>query len=126
MLETYFCPAAGHHKSTGHPASALDFSAAAHPPPASTANLRAIAKPKPKSAAPAKKLSFKEQREYDGMEAAILETEEALETARAALADPAVASDGHELARRLEAVQTAEAEVARLYARWEELAAKIA
>ncbi len=84
------------------------------------------AKAKPKTAAPAKKLSFKEQREYDGMEAAILETEEALETARAALADPSVASDGHELARRLEAVQTAEAEVARLYARWEELAAKIA
>ena len=45
---------------------------------------------------------------------------------RTALADPSVASDGHELARRLEAVQTAEDEVARLYARWEELAAKIA
>jgi ATP-binding cassette subfamily F protein uup len=83
-------------------------------------------KARPKPAPAAKKLSFKEQREYDGMEAAILTAETAQESAAAALQDPAVASDGHELARRLEAFQAAEAEVARLYARWEELAAKLA
>jgi len=83
------------------------------------------AKPKPAAATP-KKLTFKEQREYDGMEAAILDAEQARDAARAALDDPAVATDGHELARRLDVFQAAEAEVERLYARWEELAARLA
>ncbi len=72
-----------------------------------------------------KKLSFKEQREWDGMEAAILEAEQAQERCRLALEDPAVASDGAELSRRLEACQAAEAAVERLYARWAELEAKV-
>ena len=72
-----------------------------------------------------KKLSFKEQREYDGMEEAILQAEQALETARTALEDPTIASDGDELARRLAIFQADEAEVGRLYARWEELSAKV-
>ncbi|HWQ07573.1 MAG TPA: ATP-binding cassette domain-containing protein, partial [Holophaga sp.] len=84
------------------------------------------AKPRPKAEGASKKLSFKEQREYDGMEAAILAAETGLAHARAALEDPSVATDGHELARRLEVAQAAEAEVERLYARWEELAARIA
>jgi ATP-binding cassette subfamily F protein uup len=82
-------------------------------------------KPKARTEPAAKKLTFKDQREYDGMEAAIGQAEAALEAARAALEDPAVASDGHELARRLERFQAAEAAVERLYARWAELEAKL-
>lgn len=81
--------------------------------------------PKPKAEPARKKLSFKDQREYDGMEAAIAAAEAVVEQARAALEDPAVASDGHALARRLEAFQAAEADVERLYARWAELEAKL-
>jgi ATP-binding cassette subfamily F protein uup len=81
----------------------------------------------PARPAPAKKkLSFLEQREWDGMEAAILVAEQELEASRAALEDPAVASQGDELARRLTAVQEAERAVETLYARWAELEAKVA
>ena len=83
------------------------------------------AKPRPEAPPARKKLTFKEQREYDGMEAAILEAEQARDAASAALEDPSVATDGVELSSRLEAFQAAEAEVERLYARWEELAAKL-
>jgi ATP-binding cassette subfamily F protein uup len=71
-----------------------------------------------------KKLSFNEQREYDCIEATIQQAEAAVETARVALEDPSIASDGLELSHRLETFQAAEAEVERLYARWGELAAK--
>jgi ATP-binding cassette subfamily F protein uup len=81
-------------------------------------------KPRPQS--PSKKLTFKEQREYDGMEQAIAAAEAALEAARTALEDPTVASDGHELSRRLEAFQAAETTVEGLYARWAELEDKLA
>ncbi|MGE4537291.1 MAG: ABC-F family ATP-binding cassette domain-containing protein [Desulfovibrio sp.] len=83
------------------------------------------AKPRPQ-AAPAKKLSYKEQREYDGMEVAIAEAEAAQQAAKAALEDPGIASDGAELSRRLEVFQAAEATVEGLYARWAELEAKLA
>uniref|UniRef100_I2Q7G7 ATPase component of ABC transporters with duplicated ATPase domain n=1 Tax=Desulfovibrio sp. U5L TaxID=596152 RepID=I2Q7G7_9BACT len=79
--------------------------------------------PKPKAGSGRKKLTFKDQREYDGMEAAIAAAEAAMETAKDALEDPAVATDGNALARRLETFQAAEAEVERLYARWAELEA---
>ena len=60
------------------------------------------------------------------MEEAIARAEADLEASRAALEDPAVASDGHELSLRLQAFQAAEAAVEALYARWEELEAKLA
>ncbi len=80
---------------------------------------------KPRPQANPKKLTYKEQREFDGMEEAIFTAETALEAAKAALEDPAVASDGDELARRLRVFQDAEAAVEGLYARWAELEAKI-
>ena len=74
----------------------------------------------------AKRLSFGEQRELDGMEAAILEVEASAASLEAQLNDPAFyttrAAEAPEQARNLEA---ARAEIARLYARWEELAARI-
>jgi len=80
---------------------------------------------KPRVEPTRRKFSFKEQREYDGMEQAIAVAEATVEKAKGALEDPAVATDGHELARRLEIFQTAEAEVERLYARWAELEASL-
>jgi ATP-binding cassette subfamily F protein uup len=71
-----------------------------------------------------KKLTFKEQREWDGMEVAIEVAEANLAACQIALEDPAVASDGAELARRLAASQEAQAVVDTLYARWAELEAK--
>lgn len=76
-------------------------------------------------AASAKKLSYREQREWDGMEAAILEAEEHAEACRTALADPSVASDGDALTKRLAESQAADAAVETLYARWAELEAKL-
>jgi ABC transport system ATP-binding/permease protein len=72
----------------------------------------------------AKRLSYLEQREWDSMEETLLEAEGRADQARAAASDPAVASDAHELQRRFAALEEAEREVARLYARWAELEEK--
>ncbi|MBN9521176.1 ABC-F family ATP-binding cassette domain-containing protein [bacterium] len=87
------------------------------------------AKPEPKPAAPvpaarkAKKLSFKEQQEWDGMEVTVTTAEEALTTRQAEV--EAAATAGHaaltDACRKLEEAQ---AHVERLYARWQELEAK--
>ena len=58
------------------------------------------------------------------MEQIILEAEQALWTARRAVDDPAVASDPTVLAERWVTLQTAQAEVDRLYERWAELEKK--
>ena len=68
-----------------------------------------------------KRLSYKEQREWDAMEARLLEAEQNLERARTRADDPAVAADAAELQERFRLLAAAEAEVARLYARWAEL-----
>jgi ATP-binding cassette subfamily F protein uup len=88
---------------------------------------RAVA-PKPKTEpvkAAVKKLTYKEQKEWEGMEAAILAAEEALEACQAAVEDPAVATDPIVLQDRCSALDVARAEVERLYARWAELEAKV-
>ncbi|MCB1008601.1 MAG: ABC transporter ATP-binding protein, partial [Acidobacteria bacterium] len=69
------------------------------------------------------KLSYREQREWEGMEEAILAAEERLERSRRAAEDPAVASDAAALTERYGALAEAQAEVDRLYARWAELEA---
>ncbi len=94
------------------------------------ARRRAPAAPKkrPADSRPAKprgpKLSYLEKRELAGMEAAILEAEEALEEARRREADPNIASDAAELHTRFEARAAAEARVEGLYERWQLLEAK--
>ena len=67
------------------------------------------------------RLGYLEQREWDGMERAILESEEVLEARRRAAEDPAVASDPGALQERYTALEAARAAVERLYARWAEL-----
>ena len=71
-----------------------------------------------------KRLPYLEQREWDGMEQAILDAEGALEAAQRAADDPAIASDPAALQARYAALEAARAEVDRLYARWAELEAK--
>ena len=79
-----------------------------------------------KSAAPPskpKKLSFKEQQEWDGMEAAILAAEEAVAARQADV--EAAATGGHaKLNAACLALDDARGRVETLFARWEELAAK--
>jgi ATP-binding cassette subfamily F protein uup len=79
----------------------------------------------PAKAAPpkAKKLSYREQQEWDGMEAAILAAEEAVAERQAAVDRAATA--GHvALAEACKALEEAQHAVERLYARWQELEAK--
>jgi ATP-binding cassette subfamily F protein uup len=88
--------------------------------------------PAPAAARPAvlsqqakKKLSYNEQREYDGMEAAIAAAEKAHTDLDAKLNDPRLVSDHAAYAKACDAAGAAQAEIARLYARWETLEAKI-
>ena len=68
------------------------------------------------------RLSFKEQRELEGIEAAILAAEERKSAAEAALSDPATYQKGGDgvVALRAE-MDAAAAEAELLYARWQEL-----
>ena len=72
-----------------------------------------------------KKLSYKDQREYETIEARILEAESALEKAQSLMHDPAVTSDAARLKSAYEEMQRAQAEVDAFYARWAELEAKL-
>jgi ATP-binding cassette subfamily F protein uup len=68
-----------------------------------------------------RRLTYREKREWDQMEQAILEAEQALAASRRAVDDPAVASDPVALGERWSALQAAQAAVDRLYERWAEL-----
>jgi ATP-binding cassette subfamily F protein uup len=71
-----------------------------------------------------KRLGYLEQREWSGMEQAIVDAEAAVSACRCAAEDPAIASDPVALQERFAALASARAEVDRLYARWAELEAK--
>jgi ATP-binding cassette subfamily F protein uup len=71
-----------------------------------------------------KRLGYIEQREYDGMEAAITAAETALRDATTDSERPENASDHARLVQLLALVSERQAEVDRLYARWAELEAK--
>ena len=76
-------------------------------------------RPSPK----AKKLSYKEQQEYDGMEAAILAAEQSTRHGQAAV--DSRRPPGHAvLAEACRAMEEAQRTVERLYARWAELEAR--
>ena len=80
-------------------------------------------KPAPK-AKEAKRLSYKEKIEWEQMEANVLAAESRLAAAQAAVEDPAVATDPKALQERCTAMEAAQKEVERLYARWAELEGK--
>ncbi len=68
-----------------------------------------------------KKLSYKDQREWDGIEARIETAELAVTTLQAECEKPQVASNPSKLIALHDEIAVAEAKVAALYARWEEL-----
>ncbi|MEZ4278630.1 MAG: ABC-F family ATP-binding cassette domain-containing protein [Myxococcota bacterium] len=79
------------------------------------------------NAAKPKKLSFAEQRELDGMLDVVAAAEEKLEALQARLADPATyQGEGGAVAALRAELEQAEAEVARLTARWEALESRAA
>jgi ATP-binding cassette subfamily F protein uup len=85
----------------------------------------AVKQPAAAPASPAKgKLSYREQREYDGIEAAIAAAEAKAAQVETATHDPKVHADHQASAKAFEALAAAQAEVTRLFARWEELEAK--
>jgi ABC transport system ATP-binding/permease protein len=77
------------------------------------------------AAAPKKKLSYIEQREWDGMETRVLEAEGLLSTKRSAMENPAVNTDPQKLQLAVAELHAAEGEVEKLYARWAELEARL-
>jgi ATP-binding cassette subfamily F protein uup len=89
-----------------------------------TATRPAGERPPDRERARPRRLGYLEQREWNGMEEAILAAESAAEACQRALEDPAVVSDPVALQARLAALDAARAEVDRLYARWAELEAK--
>jgi ATP-binding cassette subfamily F protein uup len=72
-----------------------------------------------------RRLGYVEQREWEGMEAAIEAAEAAVKACEAAAESPEIASDAAALQARYAALEAARAEVERLYARWAELEAKL-
>jgi ATP-binding cassette subfamily F protein uup len=101
----------GKPRSGGEPARA---SVPATPTPRSPARERSESK----------RLAYREQREWEGMEQAILEAERALEICQLAVDDPTIAADATALQERHAALEAARAEVDRLYSRWAQLDVK--
>jgi ABC transport system ATP-binding/permease protein len=93
-----------------------------------SAKAPAKAAPRESSSAPPsasrKKLSYREAREWEGIEEAVQRAEEALGAKRRLLEQPEVTSDPARLTQAVADIDTAQAEVDRLYARWAELEAK--
>jgi ATP-binding cassette subfamily F protein uup len=75
----------------------------------------------PKQARKPGKLSYKEQRELDGMESAIEAAETRKAELEAQLVDPTVYSSGSKAAEVQKELDVTAAEVERLYTRWQEL-----
>ncbi len=75
----------------------------------------------PKAARKPGKLSYKEQRELDGMEAAIEAAETRKGELEAKLADPSIYSSATKVPELQKELDVATAEVDRLYTRWQEL-----
>ena len=71
-----------------------------------------------------KKLTYREARELEGMEEAILKAEGQLQAKRSAVEDPAIASDAPRLQVAWSELEAAENTVNQLYARWQELEQK--
>ncbi|MFV0436232.1 MAG: ABC-F family ATP-binding cassette domain-containing protein [Desulfopila sp.] len=67
------------------------------------------------------KLSYLDQREYDQMEELITAAEARVETVQRRMTDPEVVSDPTEAAECWAELEAAQAEVERLYGRWDEL-----
>ncbi|MEK7798609.1 MAG: ABC transporter ATP-binding protein, partial [Acidobacteriota bacterium] len=69
----------------------------------------------------ARRLAYLEQREWDGLEAAVLNAEVRVAEARRRAEDPSIATDSGMLQKRLSELGDLQAQVDRLYARWADL-----
>jgi ABC transport system ATP-binding/permease protein len=78
----------------------------------------------PRSAITKRKLSYMEAREYAAIEERVSKAESTLEAKRAALNDPAIASDAPRLLAISAEIEEAEKLVDLLYSRWAELEEK--
>jgi len=78
------------------------------------------------AAAPKRKLSYKDQRDFDTIEARIAKAEAGLAALEAEQASPELASNAGRLVELIGQVESARAEVDALYARWSELEAMLA
>jgi ATP-binding cassette subfamily F protein uup len=109
----------------GTPAAASQFGSRQGAAKKETAERVTAGKAKPEEKrAGARRLSYLEQREWDGLEAAVLEAETQAAEARRRAEDPAIAADAGTLQRRLSELNDVLAQVDRLYVRWAELAEK--
>ena len=79
------------------------------------------APPAPRRTAPARKLSYLEAREYEGIEQRIAGAEQALQARRALLQDPEVLRDPRRLQDLWRQIEEGQQAVDALYARWAEL-----
>lgn len=75
----------------------------------------------PGSAVKSKKLSYNEQREYDGIELKITRAEERVRELEGRLAEPSVIADHRAMQQCCGELDEAQREVAKLYERWTEL-----
>ena len=78
------------------------------------------------TSAPRRKLSYKDQRDFDNIEARIAEAESRLVALEAEQARPDLASNASRLVELIAQIESARAEVDALYARWSELEAMLA
>jgi ATP-binding cassette subfamily F protein uup len=74
---------------------------------------------------PRRKLTFAEQKEYDGIEKRILEAEAVVQRWHNAMEDPTVMADRQRLTAACDQMHHAQKAVAGLYKRWEELEGKL-
>ncbi len=70
------------------------------------------------------KLNFNEQREYESIEAVVLEKENQLTALQKEVESPEVASDSSQLLNLSKSIQVLESEIEKLYVRWQELEAR--
>jgi ATP-binding cassette subfamily F protein uup len=77
------------------------------------------------STAPKRKLSYKDQRDFDTIEARIADAEARLAALEGEQASPALASNASRLMELIGQIESARAEVDALYARWSELEARV-
>lgn len=99
--------------------STLEFSLAS-PNKHEAGNLKS-ATPEPAAAAKKKKLSFKDQRELDTMEARIQEAEALLEQLEKNTTLPEYTTSGSKMAELASRMQATQGEIEKLYARWQTL-----
>jgi ATP-binding cassette subfamily F protein uup len=100
-----------HAPPTARPAAARETAPSVAPAPATPT-------PTPKTK---KKLSYNEQREFDGMHDAIEKAEADLRTIESELASPATLADHRKMAQVGQKMADAQAALAKLYQRWQEL-----